>query len=47
VIVNAQTVIVSKSGTLKFGDLKTGSTVSVAGTKQADGSIIAVKIEVQ
>jgi hypothetical protein len=46
VSVNAQTVIISKEGTLSFADLKVGDQVYAAGTKQADGSLLAAKIEV-
>ena len=46
VLVNAQTVIVSKGVTLSFGDLKVGDKVAVAGSRQADGSLLAAKVEV-
>jgi len=46
VLVNAQTVIATKGVTLSFADLKVGDQVSVAGTKQSDGLILAAKIEV-
>jgi hypothetical protein len=46
VLVNAQTVIVSKGVTLSFGDLKVGDKVAVAGSRQTDGSLLAAKVEV-
>jgi len=46
IVVNSLTVIVSKGKILKFPDLKVGTQISATGTKQAEGSILAIKIEV-
>jgi hypothetical protein len=46
VSVNAQTVIISKEGTLSFADLKVGDQVAAVGSKQPDGSLLAAKVEV-
>jgi 3-dehydroquinate synthase class II len=46
VAINAQTVIVSKGGTLSFADLKVGDQVAAVGSKQTDGSLLAAKVEV-
>jgi len=46
VVVNDKTVIKYKGSTMKFADLKIGFRVNVEGTKQSDGSILALKIEV-
>ena len=46
VVVNAQTVIVSKGGALSFADLKVGDQVAAVGSKQTDGSLLAAKVEV-
>ncbi len=46
VSVNAQTVIISKEGTLSFAELKVGDQVAAVGSKQSDGSLLAAKVEV-
>jgi len=46
VVVNDKTEIKYKGSTMKFADLKVGFRVNVEGTKQSDGSILALKIEV-
>jgi len=46
IVVNAQTVLVSKGAPFSYSNLKTGDQVTVVGTKQAEGSILAGKIEV-
>jgi hypothetical protein len=45
VTVSSQTVIVSKGKIVSFADLKSGDQVAAIGTKQADGSLLAMKIE--
>jgi hypothetical protein len=46
VVVGAQTMIVSKGKMLSLGDLKAGDQVVVAGTRQSDNTLAALRIEV-